>query len=127
MTADFPFSFKQEALDATSLSDLMNGREKVTTEDIIKKYPGGITITGADIVEYEKDGRPVSYPVLTFAENNKFFYTGGIVLKKIVERWLSHFNSAEEMNVALAGDPVKVKLSTGRSKSGNSITNVEIV
>jgi len=125
--ADFPFSFKQEALDATSLSDLMNGREKVTTEDIIKKYPDGITITGADIVEYEKDGKPISYPVLTFKENDKFFYTGGIVLKKIVERWLSHFDSVTEMNLALAGDPVKVKLSTGRSKSGNSITNVEIV
>ena len=121
------FNFSQVAKDATSLSELMNGREKVVTSDILEKYPEGITITAAEIVEYEKNGETISYPVIHFAENDHVFYTGGIVLKKIVEAWAAHFDTWDEMNAQLAENPVKVKLTSGRSKTGNTITNVDVL
>lgn len=122
-------NFKNVAIEATSLSELMTGRTKLDTTDIVAKYPEGITITAVDMVEYEKDGNPVEYPIILFAENDKAFYAGGIVLKKIAQAWVSAFGgdySAMSADLAEQGG-VKVKLSVGRSKNGNSITNVEII
>ena len=123
------FNFKNAALEATSLSDLMNGRTKVDTADIIAKYPEGITVTTVDMVEYEKDGKPVEYPIFLFAENEKAFYAGGVVLKKIAKAWASNFDNdyAKTSEALKAEGGVKVVLSTGRSKNGNTITNVDIV
>ena len=59
-------NFRQVAQDATSLSELMAGRTKVDTADVIAKYPEGITVTAVDLVEYEKQGEPVEYPVFLF-------------------------------------------------------------
>lgn len=123
------FNFKQSAIDATSLSELMTGRTKIDTTDVVAKYPEGITVTAVDMIEYEKDGKPVEYPVFLFAENENAFYAGGIVLKKIAQAWVSPFDgdytamSAELKNQG----GVKIKLSVGRSKNGNTITNVDIV
>ena len=122
-------NFRQVAQDATSLSELMAGRTKVDTADVIAKYPEGITVTAVDLVEYEKQGEPVEYPVFLFAENEQAFYCGGVVLKKIVRAWVSSYNGdfrAMSADLAEQGG-VKIKLSVGRSKNGNSITNVEIL
>ena len=123
------YNFREMATDATSLSELMAGRTKLDTRDIMEQYPDGITITAADMVEYEKNGEPVEYPVLLFAENEGAFYTGGVVLKKIVRAWVGPFGGDyAKMSEELAkGGGVKVKLSTGKSKNGNTITNIDIL
>lgn len=123
------FNFRQTAIDATSLSELMAGRTKIDTADVVAKYPDGITVTAVDMIEYEKDGKPVEYPVFLFAENEKAFYAGGVVLKKIARAWVSSFNgdfNAMSAELAKQGG-LKVKLSVGRSKNGNTITNVDIL
>jgi hypothetical protein len=121
--------FRDLAIEATSLSELMNGRTKVDTNDIIAKYPDGITITAVDMVEYEKDGNPVEYPLFLFSENEGAFYAGGVVLKKIAKAWASKYdNDYAAMSKALAEEGgVKIKLSIGRAKTGNTITNVDIL
>lgn len=123
------YDFRGIATDATSLSELMAGRTKLDTRDIMEQYPDGITITAADMVEYEKNGEPVEYPVLLFAENENAFYTGGIVLKKIVRAWGAPFDGDYgKMSEELAkGGGVKIKLSSGKSKNGNTITNIDIL
>ena len=121
--------FKKLAEQATSLSPIMEGKTKLSTEDIITQYPDGITLCTVDMVSYEKSGTPIEYPVFNFAENPDVFLAGGIVLKKIAESWASEFNgdyNAASDALFKAGG-VKVRLSSGRSKNGNSITNVEIV
>ena len=123
------FDFKSLAVEATSLSELMNGRTKVDTADIIAKYPEGITVTTVDMIEYEMDGKPIEYPVFLFAENENAFYAGGVVLKKIARAWVSKFDGDySAMSAALAeSGGVKIKLSSGKAKNGNTITNVDIV
>jgi hypothetical protein len=123
------YNFKNKALEATSLSDLMNGKTKVDTRDIIEKYPDGITVTAVDMVEYEKDGKPVEYPIFLFAENENAFYSGGIVLKKIAKAWVEDFdgNYVTMSDALKESGGVKVKLTSGRSKTGNPLTNVEIL
>lgn len=119
-------NFKQLAIDATSLSELMAGRTKIDTADIVAKYPEGITVTAVDVVEYEKDGKPIEYPVMLFKENPKAFYAGGIILKKITQAWVAPFDGDyNAMSAELeAQGGVRIKLEVGRSKNGNSITNV---
>lgn len=123
------YNFKSKALEATSLSDLMNGRTKIDTNDIIAKFADGITITAVDMVEYEKEGNPVEYPIFLFKENENAFYAGGVVLKKIAKAWAGDFDgdyAALSKELESSGG-VKIKLTVGRAKTGNSITNVEII
>ncbi len=119
------FDFKQAALEATTLSELMTDRQKVSTDDIIKHYPEGITITAFDFVE-GKDGQ---YPIFLFAESPKSFFSGGIVLAKIANKWLAAFNDdIEACNAALAeSGGVKIKMEFGRTKNGNNIIKATVV
>ena len=113
------FDFKQAAVDATTLSELMTDRQKVSTEDIIKHYPDGVTITAFDFVE-GKDGQ---YPIFLFAESPKSFFSGGVVLAKIANKWLAGFNDdVDACNKALAeSGGCKIKLEISRTKNGNSL------
>ncbi len=113
------FDFKQAAIDATTLSELMTDRQKVSTDDIIKNYPEGVTIVGFDFVE-GKDG---SYPIFIFTEAPKCFFSGGVVMAKIANKWLANFDDdIDACNKALAeSGGVKMKLEHGRTKNGNNI------
>lgn len=118
------FNFKESATKATTLSDLMNGREKIETDALIKKFPDGFTVIGADMVNITD----ATYPVLIIKEDTNIFYTGGIVLKKIVEGWMTAFDSIEAMNAELeAGGGVKMKLTEGKTKSNQNLTTVTIL
>lgn len=119
------FSFIATAKSAVTLSELMNGREKIDTETIIRNYPDGVTLTAFDIINI--DGK--QYPVFTIAEDDGVYYNGGHVLNKIVERWIDAYDG----NITDASDDLgecggmKVKLTNGKTKKGNNITSVEIL
>lgn len=63
----------------TSLSRLMEGREKIKTEDIIKKYPNGVTLTEFDLVTIDDS----TFPVFAFAENDKECFLEVMCLQKL--------------------------------------------
>lgn len=122
--------FAQMAKKATTLSPIMEGREKISVADVIAKYPDGVTVTGFDIVDSTSDDGPNSYPVLTFSEDTSKFIFGGTVMASIVNAWLAHFEGdIEACNKALASyDGVKLKFSRARAKNGNrEYTSIEVV
>ena len=41
-------TFKDKALSATTVSKIMEGRTKISTDELITKYPEGVTILGFD-------------------------------------------------------------------------------
>lgn len=119
------YNFKKSAQKTTSISHLMEGREKIKTKDIIEKYPDGITIDCFDIVQGSKG----EYPVLTFSEDNTKFFNGGIVFQKIVKNWLDDYDGQLELcqhDLSESGG-VKVQIEMGTTKSGNNITKVKIL
>lgn len=120
------YNFKAAALKATELSHLMNDKNKVSTEEIIKKYKGEITITAVDIAE-QNDG--VRYCVINFAEDAGAFYCGGIVLTKIVDAWLDDFaGNFTKLNAALKEfGGLKVKMCEEKTKKNNNITSVTVL
>lgn len=124
------FDFRKSAQSTTTLSPLMEGRLKVSMEDIMKRYPDGVTVNRFDFISYEdaKKGQ-VTYPVLTIAEDDSVCFFGGYILTRICNEWTSGFDGdVEATSAALAENGgVKMKFKAGKTKGGNSVTTVEII
>lgn len=120
------FNFKESAKQVVNLKpSLSDNKNQVSTDDLIKTFPDGVTITQFDIVEI--DDR--KFTVLLFQESPDSFFYGGTVLTQICESWVSEFDNdcakcSEELT---AQGGVKVKLSKGVTKSKRNITKVELV
>lgn len=117
------------AVKATQLSELMEDRHKIETEDIIKYYPDGITIISADpITLINEKGEESSFWVYIFGEDYNKFAFSGFVLNKIFDDILEQCGGdLDEMNEELKKGELRVKLSTGKTKSKQQITNVKVL
>lgn len=117
-------SFRKNAKKNTLLSDIMDGRTSIKTEEVIERFGGVITLTDVDIVDIPT-GR---YPIFKFKEDDTFFYAGGTILMNIVDDCLEECNGdLQKVKDDLASDNVAIKLSKDRTKNGNTITKVEIL
>ncbi len=117
--------FANIAKKQTTLSPIMENRTKLSTEELIKQYPNGVTVCEFDMIEIGDE----SFPVFTFAEDETRFVFGGTVLGNIVYAWVSDYDGdIEGASKALnAVGGVKMRFSKGRTKNGNNITLVDVV
>lgn len=124
--------FKKIALDTTTMSELMNGRDKMDTEELIKKYPDGVTIDFIDNVNMQQeDGEENVWIFVTEEQPNKFTFAG-FVLAKIFNNILSEFEGdyaemIETYNSALKEDKLRVKLERAKTKTKREITKVTVL
>lgn len=124
--------FKKIALDATIMSELMNGRDKMDTEELIKKYPNGVTIDFIDNVNMQQeDGEENVWIFVTEEQPDKFTFAG-FVLAKIFNNILSEFEGdydemIETYNSALKEDKLRVKLERAKTKTKREITKVTVM
>lgn len=124
--------FKKIALDATTMSELMNGRDKMDTEELIKKYPNGVTIDFIDNVNMQQeDGEENVWIFVTEDQPDKFTFAG-FVLAKIFNNILDEFEGdyaemIETYNSALKEDKLRVKLERAKTKSKREITKVTVL
>lgn len=124
--------FKKIALDSTTMSELMSGRDKMDTEELIKKYPDGITIDFIDNVNMQQeDGEENVWIFVTEEQPNKFTFAG-FVLAKIFNNILAEFEGdyaemIETYNSALKEDKLRVKLERAKTKSKREITKVTVL
>lgn len=124
--------FKKIALDATTMSELMSGRDKMDTEELIKKYPEGVTIDFIDNVNMQQeDGEENVWIFVTEEQPNKFTF-GGFVLAKIFNNILAEFEGdyaemIKTYNSALKEDKLRVKLERAKTKSKREITKVTVL
>ena len=124
--------YTEKAKQATRGSIVMEGRSKISTDEIIARYPDGITINQFDMLN-GKNGR---YVVCCFNQDPQAFFNGGKVLTQIFESFIADFKTAENtdadaielcQNDFAAAGGLKVKLSTGRTKAGNRVTLVDVL
>lgn len=124
--------FKKIALDATTMSELMNERDKMDTEELIKKYPNGVTIDFIDNVNMsQEDGEENVWIFVTEEQPNKFTFAG-FVLAKIFNNILAEFEGdyaemIETYNSALKEDKLRVKLERAKTKTKREITKVTVL
>lgn len=125
--------FKKIALDATTMSELMSGRDKMDTEELIKKYPDGVTIDFIDNVNMsQEDGEAENVWIFVTEEQPDKFTFGGFVLAKIFNNILAEFEGdydamIEEYNSSLKEDKLRVKLERAKTKSKREITKVTVL
>lgn len=125
--------FKKIALDATTMSELMNGRDKMDTEELIKKYPDGVTIDFIDNVNMsQEDGEAENVWIFVTEEQPDKFTFGGFVLAKIFNNILAEFEGdydamIKEYNSSLKEDKLRVKLERAKTKTKREITKVTVL
>ena len=117
--------FSVAAKKATTLSPIMEGKDRLTVDDVISLYPEYITINGFDIITVGVE----SYPVLTFAEDDSKFVFGGAIMNNICHDWAELCDgdideASKQLN--LAGG-VKIRFEKARTKAGNNLTKPIII
>ena len=111
------------AKKASGVSEITAGRTKISTADVIKNYPNGITITAADMFG-TGDGK---YAVFNIAEDNKVYFFGGKALTEMLTEWLTTCGNIDEVNAQLATEPVKIKLTQTKTKKNQDFTSFEVI
>lgn len=122
--------FADIAKKAVANSPVREGRERISTEEILREYPEGITITEFDMLTKRDGANLVTFPTFAFAEDISKYYNGGTSLKKVVDGWLAHFEGdVEAANAALkASGGCKIKLlPMQRTGNGNNFVPVEVI
>lgn len=118
-------NLRNEAQKALTLSELTENRDKISTEEIIEKYPDGITIINIDLVEIRKQ----SNYVYTFAEEPDRFAYAGTVLKKVFDKLLTaEKGDLKQLRADLkAQKGLRVKLATAMTLDEMEVTTVELI
>lgn len=122
--------FATLAKKATTLSPIMENRDKLATKDVIANYPDGITITEFDILTTTNaNGEAQTYPVIAFNEDATKFIYGGKALMDIVTMWVANFEGDIEAtsNALKASGGVKVRMYESTTKAGRNFTQIEVV
>lgn len=117
-------NFKSKAISATTVSKIMEGKTKISTDELITKYPEGVTITGFDWM----NGDNGKYPVCVFSENANECFFGGTALTEICESWMDGYTDCESCSADLQKEGgVKIKFSKGKTKNNRSFTRCDVV
>lgn len=119
------FNFRESAMNSTLLSVLQNNREKISTEGLIERFPGGITVNAFDFATVQDK----TFAVVTFLEDDGMYYNGGTVLTKMCLAWAAGFDGdPESASVALGkAGGVKLKFTEAKTKNGNNVTTITVV
>ena len=110
---------------ANGTCKLMDGREKVTMDEVLDAYPEGITITAF----YMLSGDNGDYPVITFAEDNQAYFFGGKILsdicKKLADEFSGDCEKASEKLLSEGGLPIKMEIT--ETKKHRKFVNVTVL
>lgn len=116
-------NLKEIAKKTTAGNPIFDNREKMTTDEVIVKYPSGISITECALITSDKG----EYAVIAFAENPNVFVTCGTILTHVVRSWIGALGSVEEVNAVLLQYPVKIKLHKILNKKNQPLTVVDVL
>ena len=102
-------------------SRVINGRDKLSVDEVINKYPEGVAIDEFEILTSGSDGK--EYVVLHIKDTNNYFNGGSLALK-VVKGWAEDFDG----DVDTASEELKkdggcvFKIYKTTTKKGNPIT-----
>lgn len=115
--------FRQVAQTELSLSRVMEGREKISTDEIST----GEILTVDEFDVADLDGK--KFGVVHFAEYPDRYYNGGKVLTKLCTAWANMFNGDTEVaSQALKKEGgVKLTFKQGKTKDGKNVTTMDLV
>lgn len=119
--------FRKVAQSTLSLSELMAGREKLDTSDIVNK---DLTIVNFDLATMEtEEGDTSTFAVVHFEEYPDKYYNGGTILTKLVTAWANLFNGDVEEAAAafLETGGVKVRFKESKTRRNRDVITIEVL
>jgi hypothetical protein len=123
-------NIKKIAQKATTFAEIMEGKDKIETRDIIKYHKDGITINAAEKVsiadEKSENGMSTFY-VFTYKEDKTKFAFAGFVLNKIFDDILDACEGDIEVFNKALSEGLAVQLSEGKTKDKQQITLVKVL
>lgn len=119
-------SFREIAAKSLSLSDLMVGREKIATEQLIGQT---VTVTEFDFATITDRGKEKTFPVIIFKELPDHYYCGGTLLAKMCMAWAAEYDGdvAAASNALADEGGVQIRFTAGKTKSGDNLTNITVL
>lgn len=118
--------FKKVAKELTTLSELMQGREKTQIDELIVAYPDGFTIIDFDITTLDNE----EVGVFVTKEAPNFFCFAGLVLTNIFKSWVALFEGDIEGTRAeyAKSEPCKVRAYKKKVNNSNrTVTAIEVL
>lgn len=101
----------------------MSGREKLRLDDLIRQYPGGVTITGFGLCE---DDNGNEYASFTFAEDDSKYSTGaGDILKAANFIFSKYGGCISDANEALQANPIHAQIF--KIKTKKTYTKLQVI
>ena len=117
-------NFKDKAKASTASCTLMENRTKIQTEELISRYPDGVTITGFDFLT----GDNGKYPVCIFKENDNECFFGGSAMTEICNSWMEGYTLPADCSKDLsAAGGVKIKFEKSKTKTGHNFIKASVV
>ena len=120
-------NLKKVAQKATVLAEIMENRDKGTTEELInKKAP--VTINDCEVMDIVNDaGEKEQVWAFTIKEEPNKFYFAGTVLKNVFVEILKECNGDYcELYSAVQEQGLTVKFKESKTKKGRPVTTVEV-
>lgn len=106
---------------------IMGGKQKISIEEIIDKYPI-ISVTGVGMTTVIREGKEKSVPVISFRENENVYFFGGKAWEDIIRSWVDRFSlTYEEISKELNEEPCQVKMEIISLKGGKKYTKVSAI
>lgn len=113
------------AKKASGVSAITEGKTKLSTEEVIAKFPEGVTISAVDVFrDSEKDSL---YAVCDIAEDETVYFFGGQAITTMVLDFITECGTVEAVNEQLKNEPIKIKLTKGKTKKGRDFTSFEVI
>lgn len=119
--------FRQLAQRQTTLSEVMADRTKTTTDELMEKFPEGVTIIAFDYIASRKSKG--KYPVFNIEEDPTVFCNGGTILDRIFTDFINACDGSvpSASNELRRQGGLKVKFGHGTTRSGDELTTVEVI
>lgn len=133
-------NFRKVAQSATSVSPLMAGREKITTQEITGKT---LTVAAFDIARLANfvvnqatgEVRDVEYAVFVFSEMPNHYYQAGTVGTRIVNDWLALYDGESddiheqcaELSAEIAPEKIQLRFTETKTRRNQNIVKIDVL
>lgn len=119
---DIKFDLTETLKDVLEDKRITAGKDKISTSEIIAKYPEGISITEFEL-RFDETNK---YLIILFAEDETKFYCGG-------NKFVTLFNQLDEacnnhgvdIHDYLKKNPIKIKIGLKTSRNGREYVTIE--
>lgn len=123
------FDMTKAAKKSVVLAEIFEGKDKIDTDDIIRKYPNGIHVNDIEFITMQGESGEEQFWAYTFDEEPDKFAFSGFVLAKIFNELLAICEGDyEELYESFrANGGLNIKLSSSKTKKGQPITKVDVL